>query len=360
MGDFFVWGFDLFSFTHYSAHMSDLFHKLLILRTPKIGAAKYNDLVARFGSVAAAAEALNADVAHRDKVMREMDLANKLGIKYIADTDSFYPDNLKKIKNHPPVISVRGNLDVLNKPIVSIVGTRHATVSGMGLVADIANAFADNGYAVASGMAMGTDTAAHRGALRANGNAQTIAVLAGGCDYVWPLENESLYWEIVSRGAIISEMPVGFTPVATNFVQRNRIVSGLCERLILGEADLKSGSMTTARFAIEAKKQVFAIPSHPADMRSYGPNSLIKSGDAILCMGVNDFFDAKNDKNHKKITHEKNESDDILLDKIGMVPVSETVLAQIVKKTISEIKSALVVLELQGLVKKVDGGYVRV
>ena len=344
----------------YSVCMTDLFHKLLILRTPKIGAAKYNDLVARFGSVAAAAESLNADTEHRNRVLREMDLANELGIKYVADTDSFYPEKLKQMKNHPPVITVRGNLDVLNKPIVSIVGTRHAMATGMGFIADIANAFADHGFAVASGMAIGTDTAAHRGALRADGNAQTIAVLAGGCDYIWPLENESLYWEIVSRGAVISEMPVGFTPVATNFVQRNRIVSGLCERLILGEADLKSGSMTTARFAKEAEKQVFAIPSHPADSRSHGPNSLIKSGDAILCMGVNDFFGDEKVQKDIKTGPEKNESENNLIDKLGMIPVSETVLAQIVKKSISEIKSMLVVLELQGLVRKVDGGYVRV
>lgn len=344
----------------YSVGMSDLFHKLLILRTPGIGAVKYNDLIARFGSVEAAAESLNADSEHRNRVLREMDLANDLGIKYISDTDLFYPQQLKQMKNHPPVITVRGNLDVLKKPIVSIVGTRHATATGMGFVADIANAFAENGCAVASGMAIGTDTAAHRGALRANGNAQTIAVLAGGCDYVWPLENESLYWEIVSRGAVISEMPVGFTPVATNFVQRNRIVSGLCDKLILGEADLKSGSMTTARFAIEAKKPVFAIPSHPADSRSGGPNSLIKSGQAILCMGVNDFFGDEKVKKDVKSSVQKNESENNLIDKLGMIPVSETVLAQIVKMSISEIKSMLVVLELQGLVRKVDGGYVRV
>lgn len=344
----------------YSVGMSDLFHKLLILRTPGIGAVKYNDLIARFGSVEAAAESLNADSEHRNRVLREMDLANDLGIKYISDTDLFYPQQLKQMKNHPPVITVRGNLDVLKKPIVSIVGTRHATATGMGFVADIANVFAENGCAVASGMAIGTDTAAHRGALRANGNAQTIAVLAGGCDYVWPLENESLYWEIVSRGAVISEMPVGFTPVATNFVQRNRIVSGLCDKLILGEADLKSGSMTTARFAIEAKKTVFAIPSHPADSRSHGPNSLIKSGDAILCMGVNDFFGDEKVKKDVKSSVQKNESENNLIDKLGMIPVSETVLAQIVKMSISEIKSMLVVLELQGLVRKVDGGYVRV
>ena len=338
--------------------MSDLFHKLLILRTPGIGPVKYNDLINRFGNVGDAAESLKSDVAHFDVVRREMDLATKLNIHYIEDTDSRYPNRLKEIKNHPPVITARGNIDVLSRPIVSMVGTRHATAAGMEFVSRMANEFAMRGIAVASGMAVGTDSAAHRGALKAGGNLQTVAVLAGGVDYVWPFENESLYHQILERGVVISEMPVGFVPVATNFVQRNRHVAGICEKLILGEADLKSGSMTTARFAISYGRPVFAVPSHPSDARSIGPNTLIQSGEAKLCMGITDFFDVKESKNKKSL--EKNDSENVLLDKLGMIPVSESVLAEIVKKTISEIKSELVALELQGLVRKVDGGYVRV
>ena len=338
---------------------NDLFNRLLILRTPKIGAVKYNALVQRFGSVAAAAGAVaSADV--RDSVLREMDTAQKLGIHYICDDMPAYPDNLRAVKNHPPVITARGNIDALSRPIVGIVGTRHATAAGMRLVADIADAFASRGYAVASGMAIGTDTAAHRGALRARGDAQTIAVLAGGVDYIWPIENESLYWDIVARGVVISEMPIGAVPLANHFVVRNRWIAGVSSKLILGEADLKSGSMTTARFAIDAGREIWAIPSHPSDSRAAGPNSLIKSGAAKLCSGVSDFFDVqKNDD--EKIKNEKNsDSENSILDAIGIIPVSESVLSEIVKKTISEIKAELVVLELQGLVRKVDGGYVRV
>lgn len=338
--------------------MSDtLFYKLLILRTPGIGAARFNALVQSFGSVADAAASLKVDTSHSDMVRREMDNAARLGIKYISDDDEFYPDALRAVKNHPPVLSVRGNLDALRHKIVSMVGTRHATAAGMGFMADLANAFASHGYVVASGMAAGTDTAAHRGALRSGNAASTIAVVAGGADYIWPLENESLYYEILSRGAVISEMPVGFVPIATNFIQRNRWVAGICEKLILGEADLKSGSMATARFAIDFGRQLWAIPSHPTDLRALGPNSLIKSGHAKLCCGMSDFFDA----NHKTQKSEKNIiSENSVLDKIGIVPVSESVLAQVVKKTISEIKRDLVVLELQGLIRKTDGGYVRI
>lgn len=339
--------------------MNDLFEKLLILRTPKIGPARYNDLIARFGSVELAAESLKSDVTHIDMVRREMDFADKQGIEYISDDDERYPDALRRIKNHPPVIAVRGNISALAKPMVAMVGTRHATAAGMGFMTDLAQMFASRGYAVVSGMAMGTDTAAHRGALRAAGNGATVAVLAGGVDYIWPLENESLYYEILEQGCVISEMPVGYKPVATNFVQRNRIVAGIADMLVLGEADMKSGSMTTARFAIEYGRPVYAVPSHPSDSRALGPNSLIQSGAAKLCLGPQDFFsDCVICEKNKKIEN-KSSSENSLVDALGIIPVSESVLADVVKKTISEIKSELVVLELQGIVRKVDGGYVR-
>ena len=339
--------------------MSDLFNKLLILRTPKIGPARYAEIISKFGSVDAAVGAIGSDESIRDTVMREMDMAAQLNIKYISDDDEFYPPLLRAIKNHPPVITARGNLDTLKKQCVGMVGTRHATAAGMEFMAKLANKFAANGIAVTSGMAMGTDAAAHRGALRAIGNSNTIAVMGGGVDYIWPLENESLYFEIVERGVVISEMPVGFKPVGSNFVQRNRWIAGISEKLILGEADMKSGSMTTARFAIDMGRDVWAIPSHPADSRALGPNSLIASGAAKLCMGESDFFD---DEKKVKKTDSKNknsESENDIFDKLGTIPLSESVLAQIVKKNISEIKRDLVVLELRGLVKKVDGGYIR-
>lgn len=341
--------------------MNNLLDKLLILRTPGIGPARYNELIARFdGDVAAAVATLNPTVAHRDSVMREMARASELDIHYICDDDDLYPARLRSVRNHPPVITARGNLETLRHSAVSMVGTRHATAAGMEFIADMATQFATHGIAVASGMAIGTDTAAHRGALRAVGNAQTIAVLAGGADYIWPTENESLYQEILARGVIISEMPVGFVPVATNFVQRNRWVAGIGEKLILGEADMNSGSMRTARFANDIGRKIYAIPSHPSDSRGIGPNSLIKLGIAELCVGASDFFTVMKKSEQKQKKSEQSESENSLLDKIGTIPVSDSVLAEIVQKNISEIKRDLVVLELQGLVRKTTGGYVRV
>jgi DNA processing protein len=333
--------------------MNDLLKKLLIARTPGIGPVKYACLLKQYGNDDAILESLHINQDFQDDVNREIEMAYSLGIEYIPDTDSRYPIELLNVKNHPIIISARGNIDTLKKKKVAMVGTRHSTATGMGFMSDLAKGFAEHGYAVVSGMAMGTDTAAHVGALKVNGDSQTIAVLAGGVDYIWPLENESLYYEIIERGVVLSDMPVGMKPVAQNFVQRNRWVAGLSESLIIGEADMKSGSMTTARFAIDYQKPVFAVPGHPSDPRSMGPNSLIKNGSATLCMSIKDFFDDEN-----KINEKKSRPENDVLDKLGMIPVSESVLANLVKKSVAEIKAELVVLELQGLVRKQDGGYV--
>lgn len=341
--------------------MTDIFNKLLILRTPRIGPAKYNELVSKFGSVGAVVDSIGVNDELRDSVLREMENATAKNITYISDMDDLYPNALRQIKNHPPVITARGNLETLRRHAVGIVGTRHATAAGISFVSDLAYEFASRGIAIVSGMAIGTDTAAHRGALRAAGDTQTIAVLGGGVDYIWPIENEALYHEIMERGVVISEMPVGFNnPIGSNFVMRNRWIAGIAEKLILGEADLKSGSMTTARFAIETNRELWAIPSHPADSRAFGPNSLIASGAAKLCMGITDFFD-NGEKLLSKTKKDRScpESENDILDKLGTIPVSESVLTQIVKKSVSEIKRDLVVLELRGIIKKVDGGYIK-
>lgn len=336
--------------------MKDLFERLLILRSPKIGPASYNNLLGQFGTDAEILKHMNVSNELRDSVLREMDLANRLNVHFIADDDDLYPENLRAIKNHPPVLTARGNIETLRRESVAIVGTRHATVAAMNFVADIACAFAEHNIAVVSGMAMGTDAAAHHGALRAAGIMNTVAVLAGGVDYIWPVENEKLYYEILERGVVVSDMPVGFVPKGTNFVQRNRIIAGIGSKLILSEADSNSGSMKTAGFARTYGRTIYAIPSHPADSRAVGPNSLIRSGDAILCMGAEDFFAEKNSvPKNEKIA----ESENPVLDKIGTVPVSESVLAEIAGKSISEIKRELVMLELQGLIRKMDTGYVR-
>ena len=186
--------------------MKDLFEHLLILRSPGIGPVAYNNLLAKFGSVEAVIDSLCPSQDLRDSVMREIDAAAKMNIKFVSDKDDFYPNALRCIKNHPPILTVRGNLETLCHESIAMVGTRHATAIGMEFVANMATAFAEHNICVTSGMAIGTDSAAHVGALRAAGNTNTIAVLAGGVDYIWPLENEALYYEIVERGAVVSDL----------------------------------------------------------------------------------------------------------------------------------------------------------
>ncbi|MDR3208548.1 MAG: DNA-protecting protein DprA [Rickettsiales bacterium] len=334
----------------------ELFYKLLVFRTKGIGAVKYHELIRDCGGAEAAVESLQVSGELMDKVRREMELAESMGIAYVADDSPEFPEVYKKARNHSPILSVRGNMKTLRKKTAGMVGTRHATAAGIKFMSELAREFARHDFAVVSGMAIGTDGAAHEGALSAAGGAQTIAVLAGGADYIWPPENESLYWRMVERGCVVSDMGVGFIPVANNFIARNRVVAGLSELLILGEADEKSGSVATAKMALEIGRELWAIPSHPSDERSQGPNRFIKEGLAKLCSGADDFFhDASGAGKNKK-----NLPDSALADFIGSVPVSESVLTSLVKKNISEIMSELVSLELSGLIKKVNGGYVRV
>lgn len=336
---------------------NELFNKLLVFRSRGIGAIKYHELIRDFGGADAAVESLSVSGDLIDSVRREMELADTLGIKYVADDSPDFPEIYKSVRNHAPILCVRGNLDTLRKKTVGMVGTRHATATGMNFMSGLAREFAARGFAIVSGMAMGTDSAAHSGALSIDGAAQTIAVLAGGADYIWPLENEKLYWKIIERGCIVSDMPVGFIPVANNFIARNRIVAGLSGELILGEADEKSGSVTTARFMLELGRSLWAIPGHPSDERSRGPNRLIANGGAKLCSGASDFFRTEQKSGCEE---RKNISPSKLLDLIGSVPVSESVLTSFAKKNISEVMSELVRLELAGFIKKVSGGYVRV
>ena len=332
--------------------MDNLYKKLLILRSPNIGNIKYLELLSKFETLDNIIDFIKPSDSIFKIVDKELELADKLNIKFIENNSEFYPKKLLELKNCPIILTVRGNLDSLNKQSVSIVGTRHASVAGITIVSNLAQTFAYNNYCVISGMAIGTDTYSHIGALKSEGDSNTIAVFAGGIDYIWPKENEKLYYQIIERGLIISEMPIGFTPQKGNFIQRNRLIAGLCDKFIISEADEKSGSMSTARFAIEYKKDVYAIPSHPTDNRSFGPNSLIQSGKAKLCNGVQTFFDKK-EEIKKDLSSE-------LLNALSSVPVSESVLTSILGKTISSIKSELVILESKGLVSKQNGGYIKI
>ncbi|EJF88754.1 DNA-processing protein DprA [Bartonella tamiae] len=259
---------------------------LRLIRSENVGAVTFLNLIARFGSAQKAIEALpelNAKggarktirIASIEDAEKEFEKALQMGIKFVCVGEPEYPELLRAIEFPPPLIALRGNVEIFMKPSVAIVGSRNASASGKKLTFQFAKALGDHGFSIVSGLARGIDSAAHQASL----DTGTIAVLAGGVDCVYPPENTTLYRDIIHRGGvIISEMPIGWTPRAVDFPRRNRIIAGLSLGLLIVEAAKRSGSLITARIANEIGRLVFAIPGSPLDPRAEGPNKLIRDG----------------------------------------------------------------------------------
>jgi DNA processing protein len=271
---------------------------LRLMRSERVGPITFFQLLKRFGSAAAALEAL-PDLARRGgrgatlrvhsvaAAERERADGAKLGARLIGRFEPDYPEALAAIDDAPPLLWVRGKTEWLGRRTIAVVGARNASANGIRIARQLAADLGNAGLVVASGLARGTDAAAHRGALPTG----TIAVMAGGVDVVYPPENVGLYEEIVADGVAVSEMPVGLEPQARHFPQRNRIVSGLSIGVVVVEAALKSGSLITARLALEQGRDVFAVPGSPLDPRARGSNDLLRRG-AILTEGAEDVLEA--------------------------------------------------------------------
>ncbi len=209
----------------------------------------------------------------------EIEQVERLGGQIIASCEPDYPELLRCIEDAPPVITVLGYSTLLKKNTIGIVGTRNASLNGKNMARKLSFDLCENDYVIVSGMARGIDAAAHEGALaNTSGKGGTIAVLGTGVDVVYPAENRNIYNELLQRGAILSEFPLSSQPFPSNFPRRNRIISGLSKGLLVIEANSKSGSLITAQRAMEQKRTVFAVPGNPLDMRSQGPNLLLKQG----------------------------------------------------------------------------------
>jgi len=259
-----------------------------LLRTEGIGQITFHKFISKYQSPSKAIEFLStlpkykiADVSVAEK---ELDDAQKFGCKVIFSCDENYPFLLSQISDAPAVLYVLGNEKALSQKTFAMVGSRNASINSKTLTETLAKELTDYGYTIVSGMAIGIDTHAHIGALSSNNceGVKTVAVLAGGVDNIYPQSNTKLYHRIIEQGAIISEMPVGTPPQANFFPKRNRIVSGLSYGTIVMEASLKSGSLITARFALEQNRDVFAIPNFPLDPRAGGTNMLIKNGATLV------------------------------------------------------------------------------
>ncbi len=221
---------------------------------------------------------------------REESEIQKRGLEYILQTDAAYPSLLRQLNDAPLGLYWKGDYKI-DRPCVAIVGTRRATLYGHSVTRRIAGDLARLGFCVVSGMARGTDTAAHEGALAVGG--KTVAVFGCGMKTVYPPENLDLCREIVKTGAVASEFTIDRRTDRQTFPMRNRIVAGMCEAIIVVESDLKGGSMITARFAGEQGRQVFAVPGRIDQVASRGCHQLIREG-AILVTGVDDILEELN------------------------------------------------------------------
>ncbi len=208
----------------------------------------------------------------------ELAACQSRGVKVISYLDSYFPKLLQNIDDCPPLLFCLGNVKLLNHNNVAVVGSRNASVNGLRFAYKIAKDLSDNNRTIVSGFARGIDTAAHKASLEKG----TIVVLAGGVDHIYPPENEALYAEVVNQGLVVAELPLGSIPKSQNFPQRNRIISGISQGVAVIEATLKSGSLITAKMALQQNRELFVVPGFPLDPRYRGNNSLIKDGAHLL------------------------------------------------------------------------------
>ncbi len=275
-----------------------------LINSANIGPVTFYKLLRQYGSAEAALAALPAGrrTFSRSAAQKEFELARRQNTRLLAFDDPEYPENLRAAEDAPPVIYVRGQINCLRQPLsLSIVGARNASLNGRKLASQISCELTSQGIMIVSGMARGIDTAAHKGAMFAlNRTGSTVAVLGTGIDIAYPAENQKLCEQIAGQGAVISEFPLGTEPSAGNFPRRNRIVSALTDGTLVVEASLHSGSLITARLALEQGRDVFAVPGFPTDERSAGPNKLIKDG-AFLVENAEDILNVLSADARRKI-----------------------------------------------------------
>lgn len=276
---------------------ADHIARLRLIRSDNIGPVTYFQLLARFGSAQAAIDAIPdlaargggraPRLASRAEIEREMARVEALGGRYLFLGQGLYPPLLAELETAPPALIVKGDLTLLDKLSVALVGARNASAAACRYARMLAAALGEAGTVIVSGLARGVDSAAHDGAL----DTGTIAVIAGGIDVVYPPENEARQRAIAERGLLVAEQPPGVEPRARHFPYRNRIIAGLTHGTVVIEAAPKSGSLITARHAAEYGREVMAVPGSPLDPRAQGCNQLIRDG-ATLVQTADDVIEA--------------------------------------------------------------------
>jgi len=287
---------------NFNISQTEIIDNIQLIRCENIGPITYYKILEKFGSAKNALENFsevskisnrNIKLCSRNNAEKEFELTEKYGAKIILHSDPNYPKLLKEISDAPPIISVKGDLDLLNGEKIAVVGPRNASQNAISYAKKFALLLGQSSIVSVSGMARGVDTAVHEASILSG----TIAVLAGGINNIYPYENTKLYHQIADCGIILSEMSFGYEPKGSNFLQRNRLISGLSVATVIIEAGLQSGSLATAKHAMEQNREVFAVPGSPFDPRCQGTNRLIKDG-ANIITEVEDILNSTSKKNH--------------------------------------------------------------
>jgi DNA processing protein len=351
---------------------AERFARLRLARTERVGPVAFRQLLERFGSAAAALEALPALVRRAggtgftappvDRIEAEMAAGETVGARLMVIGDPDYPPGLAVIDPPPPVLWTRGDPGLLSRPCVAVVGARIASAGGQRIARGLAAQLGAAGHVVVSGLARGIDSAAHAGALPTG----TVAVLGGGVDDVYPPDNADLYDQVVADGCVVSESPMAARAQARDFPRRNRIISGLSRGVVVVEAELRSGSLITARLAAEQGRDVFAVPGSPLDPRSRGPNELLRQG-AILCEGIEDIeraFETLRTLGEPPVDSPFGAGDDdvdaVLIERVAALlsptPAPRDELARALKAPAGAVAAALLELSLAGRATLLPGG----
>jgi DNA processing protein len=348
---------------------------LRLIRSDRVGPHTFRSLIHHFGSARSVLERL-PELARRGGAQRpgricseddargELAASKRLGVSLVAPGEAGYPPRLAMLDDAPPLLGIRGALDVLMRPVIAIVGSRNASGAGLKFAGTLARDLADAGFVIASGLARGIDQAAHRASIGGG----TIAVLAGGHDRIYPPEHEDLLAALLETGAAISEMPLGHVPRARDFPRRNRLISGTALGVVVVEAALRSGSLITARIAAEQGREVFAVPGSPLDPRAAGTNGLIKQG-ATLTTEASDVINAVEpimerpielrEPDDEPLSSEPAASDRArIIDLLGPTPVLLDDLIRMAGTSPAIARTVLLELELAGRLERHGGGLV--
>ncbi|MEO8245122.1 MAG: DNA-processing protein DprA [bacterium] len=345
---------------------------LRLLRSRRIGPVTFHRLVAEHGSVSEALRILpevarvagveNYEACPVGVALHEMKQAQVAGAQMLRWGEANYPAGLQELADAPPVLWVRGDIDLLARPMVALVGARSASSLGLRMARRLGESLGAAGLVVVSGLARGIDAEAHQAAI----DSGTVAVQAGGVDHIYPAENAALAAQILAKGCLVSEQPMGMEPQTRHFPIRNRIISGLAQAVVVIEAAARSGSLITAEAALEQGREVFAVPGHPFDARASGCNRLIRDG-ATLIRSAKDILEGLHfaapvpavdvgPEPTQRVLKDISALHSQILSRLGPSPLAEDQLIRDLAIPAALIAPELVTLELEGRILRQSGG----